>query len=142
MSQVISSFRGPYFFLSSFFLVYVQLDGIVYSSVEHGYQASKNFNIIYRQSIQSCSSPGVAKALGRKVDLRSDWTTHVKISIMRNLLEQKFDPILNPDLYSLLKSTGNAEIVEGNTWGDTFWGICKGEGKNWLGRLIMEIRDK
>ena len=34
----------------------------------------------------------------------------------------------------------NEELVEGNYWGDTFWGICNGEGTNWLGILLMAER--
>jgi predicted NAD-dependent protein-ADP-ribosyltransferase YbiA (DUF1768 family) len=33
-------------------------------------------------------------------------------------------------------------LIEENTWGDTFWGICKGQGENHLGRLLMQIRDE
>lgn len=29
---------------------------------------------------------------------------------------------------------------EGNTWGDTFWGICGGQGSNMLGQLLMDVR--
>lgn len=37
--------------------------------------------------------------------------------------------------------TGDAELIEGNNWGDTFWGVCNGRGENMLGKLLMEIRD-
>ena len=42
-------------------------------------------------------------------------------------------------LHKLL-TTGDAKIVEGNTWGDTFWGVCGGVGENHLGKVLMRIR--
>ncbi len=38
-------------------------------------------------------------------------------------------------------TSDEGEIVERNTWNDTFWGVCKGKGENHLGILLMEIRD-
>ena len=43
---------------------------------------------------------------------------------------------------SLLLGTGEMELVEENTWGDRFWGVCRGEGKNHLGRLLMQVREE
>lgn len=41
-------------------------------------------------------------------------------------------------------STGDAELVEGNTWNDTWWGVnaTTGKGKNMLGRLLMQVREE
>ena len=57
---------------------------------------------------------------------------------MRMVISMKFDQ--NPDLKAKLVATGNQELVEGNTWYDTFWGKCGGVGENWLGRLLMAYR--
>ncbi len=32
------------------------------------------------------------------------------------------------------------ELIEGNHWNDTFWGICNGNGENNLGKILMKIR--
>ena len=58
---------------------------------------------------------------------------------MKNLLTQKFS---DERFRSLLLATGDTYIIEGNTWGDTFWGVdmYSGEGENILGKMIMEIR--
>ena len=82
-------------------------------------------------------SGGQAKRLGRRVELRSDWET-VKIEIMRQVLKSKFTH--NPELREKLIATGNTELIEGNNWNDRFWGVCRGVGKNHLGKLLMEIR--
>ena len=82
------------------------------------------------------ATPSAAKRAGRKVRLRDDWEL-VRVHVMRDLLTQKF---AHDSLAALLLSTGNAELVEGNTWGDTFWGVCGGTGLNVLGKLLMEHR--
>ena len=46
------------------------------------------------------------------------------------------------ELAGLLLSTGNAELIEGNWWNDTFWGICRGKGENHLGKILMNIRNQ
>ena len=57
---------------------------------------------------------------------------------MRQLLHVKFSLV---PLKNALLATGEVLIVEGNTWNDTFWGQCPvGNGKNWLGNILMEIR--
>lgn len=59
--------------------------------------------------------------------------------VMRDLLQQKFS---NGILREQLLATGDQELIEGNTWGDTFWGVCNGEGQNVLGKMLMNIREE
>ena len=134
----IRSFTGEYRWLSNFYGVEVEMDGMIYTSTEHAYQAAKTFNVEMRRTIRLATTPGQAKKLGRRVDLRPDWES-VKLLIMENLLRQKFS---NPGLRQKLVDTGISTLVEGNTWGDTFWGQVNGVGKNHLGRLLMKIRSE
>lgn len=137
MTHTISSFRGYHRFLSNFVPAKVILDRVTYPTVEHAYQAAKTLNGADRQIIKNLPSPGQAKRFGKHVELRSDWDA-VKIGVMRDLLVQKFrEPVMRRKLLN----TGTAKLIEGNSWGDTFWGVCNGEGANNLGRLLMEIRD-
>ena len=46
----------------------------------------------------------------------------------------------NPVLKNLLLDTNNEELIEGNTWNDTYWGVCNGEGQNHLGKILMKVR--
>ena len=48
----------------------------------------------------------------------------------------------NPELAEKLLATGEQELVEGNNWNDTFWGMCRGKGKNMLGNILMKIREE
>jgi ribA/ribD-fused uncharacterized protein len=84
-------------------------------------------------------NPGDAKRFGRRhIVVRPDWDS-IKLEVMRAILEIKFQ---HPGLRQKLLDTGNAELVEENNWGDTFWGTDANtkKGQNHLGRIIMEIR--
>lgn len=79
---------------------------------------------------------GQAKRAGRKLMMRDHWED-VRLDIMRRALELKFTI---PDLKAMLLDTGDEELIEGNTWGDIYWGVCRGEGENNLGKLLMDVR--
>ena len=137
MADAITSFTGPHAFLSNFYPVQVMLDGIDYPSVEHAYQAAKTRDTQQRMHIRGCERAVDAKRMGKRVTMREDWE-QMKLHVMKNLLLQKFR---KGHLCEWLVETGDVQIVEGNWWGDTFWGVCKGKGTNHLGRLLMEVRD-
>lgn len=132
---MISSFSGKHEFLSNFSPCSVWMEGVEYSSVEHAYQAAKTTDKTWREKIRLEPSPAKAKRIGRKVPLRPDWDVH-RLAVMEALLWQKF--LIEP-FRTLLLGTGTETLVEGNTWGDRFWGVC-GEGENHLGRILMKIR--
>lgn len=134
--MTIDRFFGEYRWLSNFWPVEVVLDGSVYPSVENAYQAAKTQDIPKRFRFTLCTSEE-AKAFGKKLDIRADWDD-VKIPIMRSLIQQKFQ--YDTELGYQLLTTEDEDLIEGNTWGDTFWGVCKGKGENWLGQLIMVQR--
>lgn len=124
-------------FLSNFHPCVVMLDGEVYASVEHAYQAAKTLSEKERFWILCAETPGCAKRRGGDVTLRPDWD-EVKVDVMRDLVRQKFS---NPVLRIMLEAVPGP-IVEGNNWGDVFWGVCDGVGENWLGRILEEVRDE
>lgn len=135
---MIDSFTGDHRFLSNFWPCRVEFDGQVYTSVEHAYVAAKVLDPVVRDLIKNCATAGQVKRLGRKLPLRADWEA-VKLSVMESLIRQKFN---DPGLGSRLKATGEQELVEGNHWGDTFWGVCDGVGQNHLGKLLMKVRNE
>jgi ribA/ribD-fused uncharacterized protein len=141
MTPPITEFRGPYGFLSNFASAIVYLDGEVYPTTEHAFQAAKTFDPVWRKMIREAPTPGGAKRLGRQVVLRPDWE-EVKLVIMHDLLVQKFS---HSDLMRRLQETGDAKIIEGNSWGDRTWGCVltggRWVGENYLGKLLMLIRD-
>lgn len=136
MTEPILAFTGENRFLSNFAAVRIDFDGESYPSVEHAYQAAKTLDYSRRRRIRDAASAGEAKKLGRIVPLRPDWD-RIKLDYMEDFLRQKFAQ--EPFRTQLLR-TGDAELIEGNYWGDTFWGVYRGEGENHLGRLLMMIR--
>ena len=72
--------------------------------------------------------------------LRPAWDD-IKLNVMRDLVWRKFSE--DPELRAKLLATGDAELVEGNAWGDTFWGVDQsGKGENHLGKILMETRTR
>ena len=138
---MITSFRGPWTRLSNYAICSVWYGGHIYPSTEHAYQAAKFGNEDYQQQIRNAATPNVAKKIARSLEVagyrRKDWD-EVKIGIMRELLAEKFSQEAEK---LVLLATGDEELVEGNWWGDRFWGQCPvGTGENWLGKLLMELR--
>ncbi|KKK75579.1 hypothetical protein LCGC14_2872320 [marine sediment metagenome] len=136
MVEVISSFRGEYWFLSNFCPCDIEWDRLRYRSVEHAFQAAKTFDNDRREEIQEARTPGEAKRLGRQVKLIENWE-EIKDEIMYTLIHKKFE---SESLRAKLLNTGDIELIEGNNWGDTYWGVCSGIGQNKLGRILMEVR--
>ena len=135
--QVIEQFDGEHRFLSNFFPAAIVYGRIEYPTVEHAFQAAKTDDRASKLTVAAAPSPGAAKRIGRKVPLRADWE-EVKTDIMRTLVRLKFST--HQELRERLLATGETELIEGNTWNDTFWGVCKGKGRNWLGKILMEVR--
>lgn len=136
MKTMISSFTGDYRFLSNFYPCLVSYEGINYPSVEHAYQAAKSLDREVRRRIAKLPAANQAKMAGAVVHIRLDWD-QVKLQIMEDLLRIKFS---SPKMAHQLLDTRDHDLVEGNTWGDRFWGICNGKGENHLGRLLMKVR--
>lgn len=136
MSQPIDSFSGVYRFLSNFYPCPIVYEGALYPSLEHAFQAAKTIDGVEREWVRLAPRPGEAKRRGRRVTKRDDWDD-IRINVMRELLFQKFN---DPQLRQRLLNTGDTQLIEGNDWGDVFWGVCRGHGENWLGKLLMEVR--
>ena len=113
--------------------------GKEYKTVEHFYQSAKAQREEDAEKIRSQLSTGLAKKLGQQIGMKRNWNG-IKISVMRLGLILKFSS--NEISKQKLIETGDAILEEGNNWNDRFWGIDlkTGEGKNILGKLIMELR--
>lgn len=153
--NTIDSFTGKYFFLSNFCPIDIWPQGWPKSlppfpTSEHLFQAYKvDVNSINDwlpevEWIRTAPTPGEAKRRGRTTLLmRSDWD-NIRIDVMRFVIEEKFcDPVFAQHLLD----TDDAELIEGNTWGDRFWGCTWDKdfgwtGHNWLGTILMEERSK
>ena len=142
MANRINTFDGENRFLSNFYYVpggvFSDEDSIIYPSVEHAYQAAKTKSQLGKVFIKQLLTASEAKKHGKELELREDWD-FVKDDIMYDLCSKKFR---NKSLREKLLATGRSELIEGNTWGDTYWGVCKRKGKNKLGKILMKIREE
>lgn len=129
--MAIDKFEGEYRWLSNFW-------EYPFPSIEHFYQAAKTTDPIKMIRILTAKDAAAAKKAGKTAKLREDWAT-IKFDIMRELVSIKFK---NPELRAKLIATGDQELIEGNWWGDTIWGVCKGVGENHLGKILMVERAK
>ena len=136
MTATIAAFTGKNAFLSNFHRHPFTWNGQRWQTAEHAYQAYKTLDSAARERIAASSTPGAAKRAGRALELRADWET-VKRQLMQSVLVAKFGV---PELRRQLLATGDAELVEGNHRGDTYWGVCRGAGRNELGKILMRIR--
>lgn len=139
MAQI-TSFSGEYRFLSNFYPSEFAYIGYKWLTAEHAYQAMKSVDEdVWNHFAYGGISAGQAKRLGSKINLKPYWED-AKLSVMRSVVSAKFDQ--NPELMEKLMATKGCELIEGNTWGDTFWGQSPlGKGKNELGKILMSIRD-
>lgn len=134
----VESFSGIFRFLSNFYSAPLMYRGIAYPTSEHAYQAAKTLNENSQMNISILGTPGEAKRYGKTVKLRPDWD-EVKLRIMTEIVCAKF--MQNPSLKEKLLATDDIILEEGNSWGDTYWGTCKGKGENHLGQVLMDLRD-
>lgn len=147
---MIDSFSGHYEFLSNFYptpqpiwlrlrCVYSPLANWGYPGAEYAYQAAKTWDHQWRAYILMAQTPGIAKRMAgpkSKMPLRGDWDV-IRLGLMKDLLIQKFS---HPILRERLLATDDHDLIEGNNWGDLYWGVCNDQGENHLGKLLMEIR--
>ena len=135
---MIDNFKGKYYFLSNFYTAQVMYEDLFYKNNETAFQSAKLKDKVKRMHFCDLD-PSKAKSKGRSVLLRNDWED-IKDEVMYQCVKDKFNR--NEDLKQRLLDTGNEELVESNTWNDTYWGVCRGRGKNMLGKILMKVREE
>lgn len=135
---IIDRFVGKYSFLNNFYYASIWVNGKQYKTCEHAYQAHKTLDFNSHELIRNSSTPMMAKKLGQAIQIRQDWND-IKIELMKEFIKKKFE---SPFLADLLIKTGSSKLVYGNTWNDKFWGVCRGKGENWLGKILEGVREE
>lgn len=139
MSIKFYSPKRSYGCFSNFSKHEVFLDGKIWPTSEHYYQAKKFLDEDLQEQVRSCSGPGLAADMGRdrSLPLRQDWE-EVKDGVMKEVLLAKFTQ--HADIKKILIDTGDNWLIEDSPI-DYYWGCGEdGTGKNMLGRLLMEVR--
>ena len=145
----VNRFRDEYAFLSNFHKCKIRdYEGNEFTSAEAMFQSYKTTDPKIRAKFAKMG-PKEAKAAGRKVKLRSDWE-EIKFDVMWYVVYQKFSQ--NSLLTRQLIETSGMRLVEGNTWGDKYWGAIPTKvpvkdsetivltGDNRLGQILMQVR--
>lgn len=130
----------PWGELSNFSRHSVYIDGVIWPTTEHYYQAQKFESKSHQELIRCAPTPMLAKS--KAYDelerfTRTDWVA-IRESVMLRALRAKFSQ--HPDLTKILLSSGKRILVE-LTSNDNFWGDSgDGSGQNQLGQLLMQVR--
>jgi len=126
---------------SNFAAYPIEMDGKVWPTSEHYFQAQKFAGTDHEEAVRIAKSPMIAARMGRDRSrpLRADWD-NAKDDIMRQAVRAKFSQ--HPEIRKSLLATGAASIVE-HTANDSYWGDGgDGTGKNMLGRILVQVRDE
>lgn len=131
--------QGQYGCFSNFSRHRFELDGAVWPTSEHYFQAQKFTGTDHVEEIRRARTPKEAARMGRERNrpLRADWET-VKDEVMRKAVLRKFES--HADIRAVLLATEAEELVE-NAPGDYYWGCGQeGTGQNKLGKILMAVR--
>lgn len=134
------SLNKPYGSFSNFARYPINVRGSIWPTSEHYFQGQKFAGTLDEEELRGAPTPMIAAQMGRERSrpLRPDWDV-VKDSIMRDALYAKYTQ--HSALKEMLLGTNEATLVE-HTTNDGYWGDGgDGNGKNMLGKLLMEIRE-
>ena len=137
---MITAFQKENRFLSNFYPAKFTYGDIEWCSVEHAYQSLKFTGEKFKEAYALTNPYDIKKFANENKSFISSEFFDVKVKLMFDLVLEKFKQ--NPELKQKLLETGNQELIEGNTWNDTFWGVCNGQGQNWLGKILMLVRSE
>ena len=133
---------GEYGYLSNLYPCSVKVNGLTFASAEHAYQFEKPKELLVKAWIAAAPYPRLAAHAAHhlsRYDVEPNWED-MKLARMRVVVEAKFRQ--NEELRERLLSTGTATIQEDSP-SDMFWGTGRvRNGRNWLGLILMEVRDK
>lgn len=129
----------PWGELSNFAPYPLAMEGLVWPTSEHWFQAQKFPGSPHAERIRQAATPMDAAHLGRDRSqrMRPDWHT-VRDQVMKQALVAKFSQ--HQHCRDVLLSTADAWLIE-HTRNDSYWGDGgHGRGQNRLGLLLMEVR--
>lgn len=137
---MIKEFKNQYFFLSNFYEYPIYYNKLVFCNAEAAFQAQKVINEKDQYKFINLNA-SQARKLGKTVQLRKDWE-EIKDNVMYEIVKRKF--LTNKELQQKLLETKEEELVEGNWWHDTYWGVDSktGIGQNKLGKILMKVREE
>ena len=141
MNEVSAAVFAIYF--SGFSAHALEIDGIVYPTLEHAYHCLRFGDQEIAEEVRQARSPEAAWELSqRHKSTRSVLTDDEKIALMSRLTQEKIRQ--HASVRSALIDTGEMQIIKriiAGPPGDGFWDIGSGEGRNEWGKLWMRLRE-
>lgn len=131
----------PDYEFTNFYRAPVTLDGVIWPTNEHYYQAMKFTDANLQEKIRTTYRARDVFTIGQdnKSQVRSDWK-EVNLAIMAKVVLEKFRQ--HPDLAAQLVATGTRVLVENAKDNDSFFGAGGNyRGNNYLGRILMLVRN-
>jgi len=119
----------------------IEIDGTVWPTSEHYYQAQKFEEPERRARVRELPVAAAAKRYAKKhqAKIRPDWD-EIKDEAMQRALRAKFTQ--HESLRDLLIGSGDEKIEEDSAK-DYYWGTgADGSGQNKLGKMLMRLRDE
>ena len=123
----------------NYYEIGLELDGKVWPTVEHYFQAAKYpQNPEYQEQIRKAKTGSKAKTMGRDGEGEgADWETR-RLEVMERAVREKFSD-RHPKMKAKLLETKDALLQYDAQ--DNFWGIGRKKvGANQLGKILMKIR--
>ncbi len=157
--MTVERFRGDYLPFSNMYPLraWIKTDqGMTVPTSEHAYMANRFTSPAAHTAVAGARGEAVdtrfwkdgqaAKELAHKLIAQGHElayaTDEERVAIMMRVVRQKLAK--NAEILALLLATGEEAIYEGNTWGDTFWGVspvgAHASGMNHLGKIYMSLR--
>ena len=132
----IESFIGDYTFLSNAYNCKIEFNGLVYNNADAAYEAQKSLDKNMMNKFTRLSS-AKARAKGRNLPENEEFE-YDKVNILYKIVLAKFKQ--NEDLKKKLLDTGDAELINNNTFRDEVYGVYNGKGMNILGKTLELVR--
>jgi hypothetical protein len=131
----------PYGCFSNFSKHTFFLDGKMWKTTEHYFQAQKfKHDSEDYNDVNKAETPKTAALIGRDRNrpLLPEWE-QIKDDVMRKCVLKKFQ--VYSDIRKILLETGDQDIIEDSPY-DAYWGAGpNGNGKNMLGKILVETRE-
>ncbi len=127
--------------LSSYSKHEFELDGYLWPSVEHYYQAMKFESDELRRAIRDVDHPAKAEKLAakNKKAIRKEWEKERETYMTRGIY---IKCRTHPEVADALLALGEQKIVESSQY-DYYWGCGRdGRGHNTFGKVLMAVRDR
>ena len=116
-----------------------ELDGEVWPSVAHYFEAMKFTDADLRKAICAAESPNAARVLARRNRrrIRNDWNSLRETYMTRGVYRKCRT---SEDASTALLATGERRIIETSQY-DYYWGCGRDtRGLNTYGRVLMQVR--